>query len=172
MKEPAPRPWYREPGPWLLMAGPAVVVVASMVTLWLALRSSDGLVAEDYYRRGLAINRTLAQSERASELGLGARIGLSGEQLSVRLQARSAAFAAPARLLVQVSHPTRAGVDQRLLLPLQDGAYRGPLHLPAEGHWLLQLEDEEGSWRLAGNLILPASGETVLGTPEAAKTAF
>ena len=52
-------PWYREPWPWLLMAGPAAVVVAGFATLWLAVSSNDGLVADDYYKQGLAINQTL-----------------------------------------------------------------------------------------------------------------
>ena len=26
--------WYREPWPWLIMAGPLIVVIASMVTVW------------------------------------------------------------------------------------------------------------------------------------------
>ncbi|MEQ1516273.1 MAG: FixH family protein, partial [Usitatibacteraceae bacterium] len=39
-----PEPWYRQRWPWLLMAGPAIVVVAGFVTLALAIQSSDGLV--------------------------------------------------------------------------------------------------------------------------------
>ena len=54
-----PRPWYRERWPWALLAGPAVVVVAAMATLWLAVTSDDGVVADDYYRRGLLINKDL-----------------------------------------------------------------------------------------------------------------
>ena len=42
-----------------LAAGPAVVVVASLVSAWIAIRSDDGLVAEDYYKRGLLINKKL-----------------------------------------------------------------------------------------------------------------
>ena len=32
-------PWYREPWPWILMAGPAAVVIAGLFTAWLAWRS-------------------------------------------------------------------------------------------------------------------------------------
>ena len=52
-------PWYREPWPWLLMAGPVTVIIAGGFTAWLAVTSSDGLVADDYYKQGLAINQTL-----------------------------------------------------------------------------------------------------------------
>ena len=61
----ASKPWYREPWPWILMAGPAIVVVAGLVTAFLAVTTSDGLVAEDYYRRGIEINRALTREERA-----------------------------------------------------------------------------------------------------------
>jgi hypothetical protein len=64
--ERANRAWYREPWPWLLAAGPAVVVVASLVSAWIAIRSDDGLVAEDYYKRGLLINKKL-ESLRADD---------------------------------------------------------------------------------------------------------
>ena len=44
-----PKPWYKEPWPWLLMSGPAIVVVAAFVTLWLAASNSSDLVSDDYY---------------------------------------------------------------------------------------------------------------------------
>ena len=34
-------PWYREPWPWLLMAGPAAVVVAGLITAWIAVKTDD-----------------------------------------------------------------------------------------------------------------------------------
>lgn len=56
-------PWWRFPLLWMVLAGPAVVVVASFVTLWLAMRSPDPVVAEDYYRQGIEINKTLADKK-------------------------------------------------------------------------------------------------------------
>jgi hypothetical protein len=58
------QPWWRHGHVWLIIAGPAAVVVASLVTAWLAVHRPDPVVEEDYYRRGLDINRTLAR-ERA-----------------------------------------------------------------------------------------------------------
>jgi nitrogen fixation protein FixH len=43
-----------------LAAGPAIVVVASFVTMAIAATHDDGLVAADYYKLGLTINRRLA----------------------------------------------------------------------------------------------------------------
>ena len=44
---------------WLVVGGPAIVVVAGFVTLWLAIRNPDPLVSKDYYRQGVEINKTL-----------------------------------------------------------------------------------------------------------------
>jgi hypothetical protein len=67
------QPWYREPWPWLLMLGPLVVIVAGFVTAYLAVVSNDGLVEDDYYKQGLAVNQRTARAQRAAELGIEAR---------------------------------------------------------------------------------------------------
>ena len=53
------QPWYKERWPWILMAGPALVIVAGIITVWLAVISNDGLVSDDYYKQGLAVNQRL-----------------------------------------------------------------------------------------------------------------
>jgi len=53
-------PWWRYPLLWMVIAGPALVAVASIATFWLAAHRPDALVSEDYYREGIEINRTLA----------------------------------------------------------------------------------------------------------------
>jgi hypothetical protein len=59
------RPWWREPLLWLVISGPAVAVVAGVVMVWLALNGRDQLVAEDYYRQGIQINKRLEAGQRA-----------------------------------------------------------------------------------------------------------
>jgi hypothetical protein len=56
-------PWWRYPLVWMVVAGPAAVVVAGFATLWLAIRTPDPVVAGDYYRRGMEINQTLARDK-------------------------------------------------------------------------------------------------------------
>ena len=170
MHERAARPWYREPWPWLLMAGPFAVVVAGFVTLWLAIRSNDGLVTADYYRKGMAINQTLARTGRATALGIEAGIRVTADSLTIRLKAASPDFVPPEQLRVTVAHPTRAGLDQSEVLMRQNDHYRGKFRLPAAGHWLVLIEDGARTWRLLGNLVLPAAGETVLGGQDVAGT--
>lgn len=52
-------PWWKFGHVWLIIAGPAVVVVASFITLYLAVTRPDPVVTEDYYRKGIEINKTL-----------------------------------------------------------------------------------------------------------------
>jgi hypothetical protein len=54
------QPWWQYGHVWLIIAGPAAVIVAGFITLAIAIRMPDPVVAEDYYRRGLNINKTLA----------------------------------------------------------------------------------------------------------------
>ena len=148
LPETVARPWYREPWPWILMSGPAVVVVAGFVTLWLAISSSDGLVAEDYYKQGLAVNRVFAREDAAERLGLSATVEPARGALTVLLAGR----AAPQALFVHLAHATRAGFDVTLRLArAADGAYRAalPPALPA-GHWHVSIEDPRREWRVAG----------------------
>ncbi len=152
------KPWYREPWPWILMAGPAIVVVAGIITAWIAYTRGDTVISEDYYRRGLAAAQTLASSERAHALGLEARVRLSaGDEVSVTLAASDSSFKAPSEIRLTLSHPTRAGLDQNQRLALAGSVYQGRLHLPASGHWLLLIENEEQGWRMLAKVILPAS---------------
>jgi hypothetical protein len=156
-------PWYREPWPWILMAGPFIVVVAALITAWIAVKTNDGLVTEDYYKKGLTANLTIAQSDRAVALGIEAALQLTSEQITVRLFANDHSLIMPGRISVTFSHPTRAGLDQQATLEKQGDAYISKFRLPLSGHWLVLIEDEAHNWRLLGNVSLPAAGEIRLG---------
>jgi hypothetical protein len=144
-----PNPWYREPWPWLLMAGPATVVVAGLVTAGLAVTSFDGMVADDYYRQGLAVNRSLTLEKQATAMGVSAQLLFSEDRTRVRVL-----FEGPdARTLrLAVVHPTLAGEDQRIVLaPVGPRVFEGTMRAPRGKHVRLTLEDGEGRWRVGGD---------------------
>ena len=155
----SPTPWYKERWTWLLMLMPATAVVAGFITLWLAIKSFDGLVADDYYKQGLAINQTLARASAAQEMGLAAKVRFSADNLSVVLSARPGVDL-PARLNATLAHPTRGGLDQQIVLEGKDGVYVAAIPLPlSAAHWKVLLEDESRSWRLSGTASLPTETE-------------
>jgi hypothetical protein len=138
------QPWYRNPWPWILMAGPAAVLIAGAVTTWMAVASSDGLVVDDYYKQGLAINKVLAREDAARAQGITANILVHEGVLRVTLIG-----AAPQALFAQLVHATRAGYDQRLrLAPVGAGVYEAELPPLPPGHWRIVIEDPRASWRI------------------------
>ena len=146
------RPWYRHRSPWLLMLGPAAVVVAGVVTVWLAVKTDDGLVVEEYYKEGKAINRVLKREETAGAMGLAGvlRFEAAGHLLRVGLRA-APAVDLPKSIEVLFSHPTRAGLDQTVRLERgPDGDYVGAFAPPGEGSWHVLVQDAGGEWRMGG----------------------
>lgn len=61
-------PWWRYGWVWLVIAGPASVVLASIATVFIVLSHPEVVIAEDYYRRGLEINKQLAAAEHNKTL--------------------------------------------------------------------------------------------------------
>lgn len=156
------KPWYSHPWPWLLMAGPAVVVVASAITLWLAIVSNDGLVADDYYKQGLTINQTLSRDATARALAYRAQVVFDADFRAVAVTLESAA--PPANLVLRIVHPTRPGLD--LVLPMtasSAGRYEAGFPALIAGRWHLILEDRERTWRLATDIQLPRQASVTLG---------
>ena len=151
--------WYREPWPWILMTGPAIVVVAGCFTAWLAVRGADGLVVDDYYKQGLAINQTLVRDDTAERLGVHAELHFADGR--VRVSLGDAGVRGTLRL--RLVHPTRAGMDQSLVMAmLQPGWYEGQLRAIQSGRWHVVLEDRD--WRLTGDWVLPAGDTLILGS--------
>jgi hypothetical protein len=144
------------------MAGPAIVVVAGFVTLALAIESADGLVADDYYKQGNAINMTMHRDQRARELGYVAKVTVDEGGRRVGLQfAAAAPPTSPLRLVLM--HPTRGGHDREVLLAREaDGSYSAAMPALEEARWNLSLEDAGQTWRLTG-IWQPGSQGVLLG---------
>jgi hypothetical protein len=161
----APMPWYRQPWPWILMAGPAVVIVAGLVTAWLAATSFDGLVADDYYKQGLAVNRVLARNERARQLAVRGMLEISPMAASaVDVSLTSLDGNTPPALELAVIHPTRPGFDQHVVLTaIGPRRYGGQIKPLSPGHWRLVVQDAKGEWRIGGELNLPRQHAAELG---------
>jgi hypothetical protein len=145
------RPWYREPWPWLLIAPPAASVVLGAVMWTLAVRTNDGLVVDDYYKQGLAINQVLDREARARTLAVRALVTFNPERTRVRLQLASDG-PLPAGVTLRLAHPTRAGEDQTIgLAAVAGGVFEGAMQPPASGRWHVLLEDAAATWRLSAS---------------------
>lgn len=142
------RPWYREHYLWLVLFFPAVAVIGGFHMLYLAISSYDGLVVDDYYKRGLEINRALERDRKAAAYELAADITLNPalEEITIRLTA-NANFNHPVRIEVALLHATRAGLDRRLKLRnTQKNIYQGNLPALGPGKWYAHIWQDD--WRV------------------------
>lgn len=148
----------RNPWPWALFGLPVLTMVAGVITIVLAVNSDDGLVADDYYKQGLAINQALARDEAAKRLGLRAFVSLKEGRLYASVST-SAQYHLPESLVMRWMHPTQAGADQILsLAEIKEGEYAVELPPIAVGRWNVSIEDPSREWRLVGASTLPFDG--------------
>ena len=139
--------------PWLLAAGPALVVVASVASAWIAVSGSDGVVTEDYYKLGLTINRRLPATPPSAR-DPGARIVIA-EGGDVRVRVVQAAE--PTRLRLALRHPgEREGTGTIDLRATVDGEWVGRLSDVSPGLRIVALESD--AWRFPVTVVsrLPA----------------
>ena len=132
------------------MSGPALVVVASFFTLYLAVTNADPVVVDNYYKEGLAINRVLARDHVALQRGYKASVMVNGERSRLRIQ--MAGEGLPAELRVRFVHPTKGGLDRTVAArQMQPGLYEAAFQLAPAARWDVELEDAGQQWRLTGD---------------------
>jgi len=153
------KPWYREPWPWLVMAGPAIVVVAGVATAIIAFSGADGLVADDYYKQGLGINRDIARDQVAQDLDIAGDLRVLPGLVRVTLRARGAL---PDRVTLRFVHPTRADED-RIVYPARSvagGDWEAPMKALAPVRWRAIVETAQ--WRVAARIDTASSEAAAL----------
>ena len=137
------------------MAGPALVIVAGIATAIIAFSGADGLVADDYYKRGLGINRELKRSATAASLGLSAQLSYETATGRLRVVLHGGPGAAGEEPVLHLAHPTRAREDRRVPLELgANGVYIASIGLPSSARWRVVIETAQ--WRLEGDWRDPA----------------
>ena len=158
------KPWYAQFWPWFLISLPATAVVAGLITLQLAIDTDGGLVSDDYYKEGLAVNKDLAKDALTRQLGLEAYASYDPgtREFSVTLHQRDGT---PIEALtLELIHPTRAHHDLSMLMTAQ-GQGRFIAKLPATiptAYWHVRLSPPDGNWQLENRLHLPAAGSVLM----------
>lgn len=156
-------PWYKQFWPWFLISLPLSVVIASIVTINLAIETNDGLVSDDYYKEGLGIHRDADSAARAKALGIAANLDYDAETGALTLVLDEPLADDPGVLSLEVFHPTRPDNDRMAqLTAVGPGRYAGRIEPIVAAHWKLKLQPEDGHWRIDGRLRVPGSGNARL----------
>lgn len=149
-------PWYKQFWPWFLISLPATAVIASMITIKMAVDTADPLVKDDYYKEGMAINQDISRERLARTLGLHASFRLDPDTNELRVQLGSSLSQPPPLLMLTLTHPTLGNQDQHLrLLGIGNQEYTTRLPEIVQSNWHLRLEPENREWTLAGRMELP-----------------
>jgi hypothetical protein len=162
------RPWYREPLVWLIIGLPLTAVVAGLTTLYIAVVTRDGMVTDDYYQHGLAINQYLDRDHAAARLGLKAQLHLDAATASVvvRFVETAPGVSLPDSIALHWMYATRSGHDHtEKLVKWRDGAYRAAIPTLLSGHWYVRIEAQD--WRLQGSMHMPEDSGLSLAAPNA-----
>ena len=156
-------PWYRHRWPWLLMVGPAWVLIAGVIVGTMAYHRPDAMVVDDYYLRGKAINQDLRRDEAAAARAIVVDLvyarDATGAGATVRGQISAAGRALPGPLRLRLVHPTQPARDLELGLTADaDGDFTAALPALEATRWQLQAEGGSGAgaWRLTRDAYRPS----------------
>jgi hypothetical protein len=151
-------PWYQHRWPWLLMAGPMVVIIAGFITMWISFSGADALVVDDYYKQGKAINQDLRREAQAKTLGL--QLAMHYDPSVGQMQGRLSGVDKASSLTLLVIHPTLPAKDMRFTVQSDaHGKFAVILPLLERAHWQIELQDSQRTWRLHGRWDWPTQKE-------------
>ncbi len=143
------KPWHKYPLVWMMIAIPSSAVFMGVILLWLAIDTDDGLVADDYYKLGLEINRVIIRDKKAAELGVSAIIKFDNTNRVINLIFNKGALTSfPDTLQLSFQHATRANSDVVVNMNHGiDNQYVGNIkEALTEGIWYFELVNED--WKI------------------------
>ena len=148
-------PCYKLFWPWVLIGLPTSVVIASVVTYFLAINGMDSVISKDYYKEGLAVNADLERDKKAADLGLSADITIDGQNVTMKLSAKDPETIhslAGQPILLEIENLSFQDKDlSASLVPKGDGIWQGKI--PAnmsQATWLARLIGPD--WRISHRL--------------------
>lgn len=148
------KPWYKQFWPWFLIALPASVVIASLVTVSIFSKNQVSLVAEDYYKKGKGINVDLSRLNVAAENNISAMLSVSEDLATIDLNKGN--LEAYPTLKIFFQHRTLAHKDITVMLnPTHSGTYTLELNEALTGPWFIEISSFDGSWLINGRANFP-----------------
>ena len=150
-------PWYAQRWPWLLMLGPALVIVACVISSYLAYTRQDAMVVDDYYQKGKAINQDLRRDRVASAMGLSfaARYDAAAGVLRGEVSSFGKPLSTP--LHITLAHSTLPEKDLKLdAVADAQGRFVVALPMLERARWQVGVEGSRRDWRLASEWMWPA----------------
>jgi hypothetical protein len=150
----------KNPALLLVIALPALAVLASFASLAVTLAHPDSELPEQYHWEGFQLDRDFSRAERASALGIRAELhnfgGAGACEITLTMRGT-----APQSVKLMLAHATQSSLDQRLTLARTSApseASRGKASYATlcraipSAHWRLELTDASETWSIRGSV--------------------
>ena len=161
--------WYKQFWPWFLIFLPGSVVIASMVTIFLAVQGADSLVSDDYYKEGKLINKNLSKIEYAKKIGLSGGLSIKDNQLQLNVNLKEKNISLPPVLKIYFIHPASSDKDLSIILiestdisSTESNIIVGANYTSqknselvkklSQGAWYVRLQPLDKTWQLNGKI--------------------
>lgn len=132
------------PWPLAIISFLAIVFAVNFLFLFFAIKTDDGLVDRDYYRKGL-----LYQTKADAEKKLGWEIGLAFQgplgaglpaYVKVSIVNGSGEAVKGANVVATLKRPATDRFDRPFELSADGGLYKGAVELPVSGFWDIEIK--------------------------------
>lgn len=158
-------PWYKQPGPWVLIVVLASIFTAGIFALIVVSRPSSEPSVGDYLQQSSGLDAFIEDRQRASLRGISAVLSFSDTSVS----AGTTGPVTASKLRMELSHPREPGSEVTITLKkVTDGLYTGDLPSPISAGWNWVLRSAEGDgWQLDGEVYVDDIGYDAPGTAAA-----
>lgn len=146
---------------WAMIGIPLATILASAVTIFLAVDGAEPPLPPQYVSEGKALEADLALGEAARRAGIQADLTISADGRIEALLAQSKS-PLPESLRLRLTHATLPALDRDVVLrSVAPGRYAAITAPVGVGSWLVQLDahtavDAQARWRLRGRILAPA----------------
>ncbi len=140
-----------------------IIFTANGFLAYIAVSTNTGLETEDYYKKGIAYDKTIARALEQDKSGLNVAISAKVQpgmvvNLSVTTKDAAGAPFTGKGVNILFFRPTMKGNDRRIALKENEpGIYSGETKLPLQGVWDMKLEIKD-----AGKVVYKTRSRVVL----------
>jgi hypothetical protein len=161
--------WKKNPMVWMVIFFPSLAIVAGVITIIIAVKTDDGLVVDDYYKKGIEINQSLERDKIANEKGIKGLLSLNSDDSRVQIKFDDQiASNIQGNVSFKLLHRTISGLDQHIDLnkghdtALYTGVFAPLPENP--GRWPFEISADD--WRVSGQLTTQGNETVLLSFPK------
>ena len=163
MSDTPEKSWFKQAWPWFVFSIPLLTIVAGVITYKIAADNPHSMVQDDYFKKGLAINQSIAKQNYAKELMLSATIAVDKQADLIIVKFDDVGVEAN-QLKLLFSHPTKERLDKALLLEkLSPNEFAAQAPELKQAYWHIRMLDNDDSWLLKARWHYPQEDSLQIG---------